>query len=160
MFRLVYEQDHPILKKKVKFAFGKLQTSGLRVRVNPCNKLCLVINFLSQLSLSRLWRLSLSQTTSQKHRSLHRRPPKLVHAGWRQPPELVCTAGFLATSVLPGATGHPILTWGPQSNHWVSRDPGLVLLSSHLFYPSGIDPCILSIFEKSNSLDSSKGRSA
>jgi len=52
-------------------------------------------------------------------------------------------AGFLATRVLPGAIGHPILRTSvkpryiPLSN---SQDPELVWLNSHLCYPSGIDP--------------------
>jgi len=52
-------------------------------------------------------------------------------------------SGFLATRVLPRAIGHSILRISvkprciPLSN---SQDPELVLLSSHLDYPSGIDP--------------------
>jgi len=65
-------------------------------------------------------------------------------------------AGFLATRVLPGAIGHSTLRtlvkprYIPLSNN---PDPELVLFSSHLCYPSGIDPWS-SVFEKSNCLDS------
>jgi len=69
---------------------------------------------------------------------------KLGKTAWNDISSMhVPDTGFLATRVLPGAIGHSILRTSvkprciPLSN---SQDPELVLLSSHLDYPSGIDP--------------------